>query len=120
MKKSLVICLLTSLALQAEETPVIEVPVIAIPEEAPVVEEPQPEPVNSREIITQLKQAHQDLKTLKAEMVAVLTIMLEELQDFDTTRSIDFNAWNNLHSEFEQEKYIEESEDAEEAEGEQE
>lgn len=118
MKKSLVICLLTALTLQAEEAPVIETPV---EEPAPVVEEqPQPAPVSSTEIITQLKQAHQDLKTLKAEMVAVLTIMLEELQDFDTTRGIDFNAWNNLHAEFEHEKYQEESEDAEEAEGEQE
>lgn len=116
MKKSIAICLLTIMSVQADETIATKKPI----EVSKVEKEITTKSAGTEEIATQLKQAHRELKTLRAEMVAILTVMLNELEDFEITRGIDFNAWNNLHPEFYQEKYQEESDDAEEAEGEQE
>lgn len=103
MKKSLIVCLVTFLSLQANEAPA----------HAKIENHSEIE-----EMTTKLKQAHHELKTLRAQLTAILTVVLEELEDFETTRGIDFSAWNNLQEEYE--KQHAEIDDAEEAEGDQE
>lgn len=131
MKKNLIICLLAALTIQANNaTPAernVEVSKAAEEQVAPATEKSvevskitEKDAPSSKEVVAQLRKAHEDLRALRAEMVAILTIVLEELDDLGETRGIDFNAWNNLHNEFDYEKYHEDTEDAEEAEGEQE
>lgn len=103
MKNRLMICFVTFLSLQANDVS---------------VQTKAHERTEVEEMTRKLKQAHQELKTLRAQLAAILTVVLEELEDFETTRGIDFSAWNNLQDEYE--KQHAEVEDAEEAEGEQE
>lgn len=127
MNKSLIICLLATLTIQAADaTPternieiskVIEEQIAPVTEKSVAVSTAEENAPSSKEVVTKLRKAHKDLRALRAEMVAILTIMLEELDDLGETRGIDFGAYNNLHD---YEKYHEDTEDAEEAEGEQE
>ena len=93
MKKNLIICLVTFLSVQASEAPTLQVSAQA-------------------EIAQNLKKAHDELRTLKAQLTAILTIVLKELKDFEITRNIDFNAYNNLQDEYS--KYQDGMEDIEE------
>ncbi len=104
MKKNLIVYFVTFLTLQVNA---------AAPENQ-INESPQIEQMSLK-----LKRAHNELRTLRAQLSAILTIVLEELEDFELTRSIDFNAYNNLQDEYDKYQNATE-EDAEEVEGDQE
>lgn len=102
MKKHLALCLLTVIAVQAEEV------APAVEEVAPVIESPavsEQTTKNQSDVVAQLKQSCADIQAMKAEIIAVLTTMIQELQGVDTTRGIDFSAYNNLRDMEEAERY---------------
>lgn len=96
MKKHLALCLLTVITIQAEEV------APAVEEVAPVVEQTTK---SQGDVVAQLKQSCADIQAMKAEIIALLTSMIQELQGVDTTRGIDFSAYNNLRDMEEAERY---------------
>lgn len=102
MKKNLILCALIAFTLNAT-SPSEETITVAENEK------------------TEVAKIHNALTRFKAELVALLSMVLEEieaLEDITTTRSIDFSAWNNLQEDYE--KFHGNTQDAEEVEGEQE